>query len=86
MENHPRVHADFGLRYENVGPPTAKQASVDHPYGFDFNTGKQLFPSLGQFAIRIKPGQQGRRTRDWVLLIIRRGQHVEPSGRACFLF
>ncbi|MCC6365588.1 MAG: TonB-dependent receptor [Bryobacterales bacterium] len=37
---------NYGLRYEYVSPPTAEE--LDHVFGFDFNTGKQLFPILGQ--------------------------------------
>ncbi len=39
---------NYGLRYENVGPPAPVKQELGHVYGFDFNTGKQLFPSLGQ--------------------------------------
>jgi hypothetical protein len=39
---------NLGLRYENVGPPTPIKQELNHVYGFDFNTGRQLFPSLGQ--------------------------------------
>src|SRR6185437_1094682 len=35
-----------GLRYEYVTPPVAEE--LNHVFGFDFNTGKQLFPVLGQ--------------------------------------
>lgn len=37
---------NYGLRYEYVTPPVAEELS--HVFGFDFNTGKQLFPTLGQ--------------------------------------
>lgn len=37
---------NYGIRYEYVSPPTAQE--LDHVFGFDFNTGKQLFPILGQ--------------------------------------
>jgi hypothetical protein len=37
---------NYGLRYEYVTPPVAEELS--HVFGFDFNTGKQLFPILGQ--------------------------------------
>ncbi len=37
---------NFGLRYEYVSPPTAEELS--HVFGFDFRTGRQLFPVLGQ--------------------------------------
>ncbi len=37
---------NYGLRYEYVSPPVAEE--LDHVFGFDFNTGKQLFPILGQ--------------------------------------
>lgn len=39
---------NYGLRWEYVGPPAAIEQERDHVYGFDFKTGKQLFPSLGQ--------------------------------------
>ncbi len=37
---------NYGLRYEYVTPPVAEELS--HVFGFDFATGKQLFPTLGQ--------------------------------------
>lgn len=37
---------NYGLRYEYVSPPVAEELS--HVFGFDFNTGKQLFPILHQ--------------------------------------
>lgn len=37
---------NYGLRYEYVSPPVAQEQ--DHVFGFDFQTGKQLFPILGQ--------------------------------------
>jgi hypothetical protein len=37
---------NYGLRYEYVTPPVAEELS--HVFGFDFKTGKQLFPTLGQ--------------------------------------
>ncbi len=37
---------NYGLRYEYVTPPTAEE--INHVFGFDFSTGKQLFPALGQ--------------------------------------
>lgn len=39
---------NYGLRWEFQGPPTPIQQELSHVYGFDFNTGKQLFPTLGQ--------------------------------------
>jgi hypothetical protein len=39
---------NYGLRWEYVGPPTPIKQEEDHVYGFDFNTGQQLFPALGQ--------------------------------------
>ena len=39
---------NYGLRWEFMGPPAPIEQERDHVYGFDFNTGKQLFPSLGQ--------------------------------------
>lgn len=37
---------NYGLRWEFIGPPEAEEQG--NVYGFDFNTGKQLFPTLGQ--------------------------------------
>ncbi|MBL8212664.1 MAG: TonB-dependent receptor [Bryobacterales bacterium] len=37
---------NYGLRWEFIGPPEAEEQG--NVYGFDFNTGKQLFPVLGQ--------------------------------------
>ena len=39
---------NYGLRYENVSPPTPIKQELNHIYGWDWNQGKQLFPSLGQ--------------------------------------
>ena len=39
---------NYGLRWEYMGPPTPIQQEQNHVYGFDFSTGKQLFPTLGQ--------------------------------------
>ena len=39
---------NYGLRWEYQGPPTPIHQELSHVYGFDFNTGKQLFPTLGQ--------------------------------------
>ncbi len=39
---------NYGLRWEYMGPPTPIKQELSHVYGFDFNTGKQLFPTLGQ--------------------------------------
>jgi hypothetical protein len=39
---------NYGLRWEFMGPPEPIEQERDHVYGFDFNTGKQLFPTLGQ--------------------------------------
>ncbi len=39
---------NYGLRWEYMGPPKPIDQELNHVYGFDFNTGKQLFPSLGQ--------------------------------------
>jgi hypothetical protein len=36
----------YGLRWEYVSPPIAEE--LDHVFGFDFNTGQQLFPVLGE--------------------------------------
>lgn len=37
---------NYGLRYEYVTPPVAQE--LTHVFGFDPETGRQLFPSLGQ--------------------------------------
>ena len=39
---------NYGLRYEFVGPAEAIKQDLGNVYGFDFRTGKQLFPTLGQ--------------------------------------
>ncbi|MCX6590380.1 MAG: TonB-dependent receptor [Acidobacteria bacterium] len=39
---------NYGLRWEFVGPATPIEQEQSHVYGFDFRTGKQLFPTLGQ--------------------------------------
>jgi hypothetical protein len=39
---------NYGLRWEYMGPPSPIKQEYSHVYGFDFNTGKQLFPTLGQ--------------------------------------
>ena len=39
---------NYGLRWEFQGPPAPIHQELNHVYGFDFNTGKQLFPVLGQ--------------------------------------
>jgi hypothetical protein len=39
---------NYGLRWEYVGPPAPIDQEINHVYGFNFNTGQQLFPSLGQ--------------------------------------
>ena len=42
----PELTLNLGLRWEYVTPPLAEE--LDHVNGFDFQTGKQLFPVLGQ--------------------------------------
>ena len=37
---------NYGMRWEFLGPPEAEEQR--NVYGFDFKTGKQLFPTLGQ--------------------------------------
>ncbi|MBM3726745.1 MAG: carboxypeptidase regulatory-like domain-containing protein [Acidobacteria bacterium] len=37
---------NYGLRWEFLGPPEAEEQG--NVYGFDFQTGRQLFPTLGQ--------------------------------------
>jgi hypothetical protein len=44
---------NYGLRWEYEGPPTPIDQEINHVYGFDFNTGQQLFPSLGQIRSSI---------------------------------
>jgi hypothetical protein len=39
---------NYGLRWEFVGPAEAIPQDLGNVYGFDFNTGRQLFPTLGQ--------------------------------------
>jgi hypothetical protein len=39
---------NYGLRWEFQGPPTPIDQEINHVYGFDFKTGKQLFPTLHQ--------------------------------------
>lgn len=39
---------NYGLRWEFLGPPEPINQELGHVYGFDFNTGRQLFPVLGQ--------------------------------------
>jgi hypothetical protein len=39
---------NYGIRYEFIGPPTPIAQERGNVYGFDFNTGRQLFPVLGQ--------------------------------------
>jgi Carboxypeptidase regulatory-like domain/TonB dependent receptor len=39
---------NYGLRWEYQGPPTPIQQELNHVYGFNFTTGQQLFPTLGQ--------------------------------------
>lgn len=68
---------NYGLRYEYVSPPVAQE--LDHVFGFDFNTGKQLFPILGQirdsiinpdhhnFAPRLGLAYNPRWAPSWVL-------------------
>jgi hypothetical protein len=44
---------NYGLRWEYMGPPTPIDQERSHVYGFDFKTGKQLFPTLGQIRSSI---------------------------------
>ncbi|MDX1982165.1 MAG: TonB-dependent receptor [Bryobacteraceae bacterium] len=39
---------NYGVRYEFVGPAEAIKQDLGNVYGFDFNSGRQLFPTLGQ--------------------------------------
>jgi hypothetical protein len=39
---------NYGLRWEFIGPPEPIPQELDHVYGFDFNSGRQLFPVLRQ--------------------------------------
>ena len=42
----PNLTINYGIRYEYISPPVAKEQ--DHVFGFDFKSGRQLFPSLGE--------------------------------------
>jgi hypothetical protein len=42
----PELTLNLGLRWEYVTPPLAEE--LEHVNGFDFQTGRQLFPVLGQ--------------------------------------
>jgi len=44
---------NYGLRWEYEGPPTPISQEINHVYGFNFKTGQQLFPSLGQIRSSI---------------------------------
>ena len=44
----PELTLNYGLRWEFIGPPEPIAQELNHVYGFDFNTGRQLFPVLGQ--------------------------------------
>lgn len=44
---------NYGLRWEYMGPPAPIKQELNHVYGFDFNTGKQLFPALGQIRASV---------------------------------
>jgi hypothetical protein len=39
---------NYGLRYEIITPPSPIEQERRNVYGFDFRTGQQLFPTLGQ--------------------------------------
>jgi len=39
---------NYGLRWEYMGPAVPIHQELNHVYGFDFQTGQQLFPVLGQ--------------------------------------
>ncbi|MCU1329165.1 MAG: putative collagen-binding protein [Bryobacterales bacterium] len=39
---------NYGLRWEYQGPATPIDQELNHVYGFNFQTGKQLFPTLKQ--------------------------------------
>jgi hypothetical protein len=39
---------NYGLRWEYLQPPAPIEQERGNVYGFDFNTGRQLFPILGQ--------------------------------------
>jgi Carboxypeptidase regulatory-like domain len=39
---------NYGLRWEYLAPPAPIEQERDHVYGWDFNAGRQLFPTLGQ--------------------------------------
>ncbi len=70
---------NYGLRYEYVGPPKPIDQELNHVYGFDFNTGKQLFPSLGQIRPSIvKP--------DYKNFAPRLGLAYNPAWASSFVF
>ena len=64
-----------------MGPPAPIEQERDHVYGFDFNTGKQLFPRLGQIRPSIiKPDYKNFAPRlgfaynpDWLQSVVFRG-------------
>jgi hypothetical protein len=70
---------NYGLRWEYLGPPAPIDQEIGHVYGFDFQTGKQLFPSLNQirssviqpdykdFAPRLGFAYNPRWAPSWVL-------------------
>jgi hypothetical protein len=56
----PEFTLNYGLRYENVAPPTPIKQELDHIYGWDWDAGRQVFPSLGQIRNSvIKPDHKG---------------------------
>ena len=68
---------NYGLRYEYVSPPTAEE--LNHVFGFDFQTGKQLFPTLGQIRDSIvKP--------DYLDFAPRLGLAYNPSWANTWVF
>jgi hypothetical protein len=53
---------NYGLRWEYMGPPSPIKPEYSHVYGFEFNTGKQLFPALHQ----IRPSAVNPDYKDFV--------------------
>lgn len=72
---------NYGLRWEYEGPATPIRQDYGHVYGFDFNTGQQLFPTLGQIRPSIiKPDYKDFAPRlgfaynpSWISSLVLRG-------------
>lgn len=70
---------NYGLRWEFQGPPEAIPQELGNVYGFDFNTGKQLFPTLGQIRKSIV-------SPDYKNFAPRLGFAYNPSWASTFVF